>query len=145
MLSVQPLKAFGKHQPDTGQPLGCGAVLARRALAVALAGHGDAKATLRHGIAADRVHAAAAQAGVGKRGQAVVVVRHDVHRCDLIGGDVVAQGACVLQRQALARQLCRHALRVTAEVEDRCGLEQGVGHIGSCRVIPVRIGSYRFG
>ncbi len=91
VLPVDALEALGDHQPDAGQPLGGGAVLARGALAVAAARHRHLEAG---GLHRARPPPATAppqcQAGVREAGQPLVVVRQDRHRRDLVGGDVVA-------------------------------------------------------
>jgi hypothetical protein len=112
VLPVDALEAPGDHQPDAGQALGRRAVLARRALAVAAARHGDLEAAGLRRASCDGHLAAALHAGVGEAGQAGVVVRQDGHRRDLVGRDVVAQRAGRSGRELLAGQLPPH----------RCGI-----------------------
>jgi hypothetical protein len=118
VLAVYALETFGDDQLHTCQLLGGGAVLARRALAVAPSSHQHRKGRLPERTAFDGVFVAATQSGVGKVAQGVVVMAHDVDRRDLIGRDIVAQRRCLFAGQGIARQLAANHGRVLAEVKN---------------------------
>ena len=107
-----------EHDADARQPLRRGAVLARRALAVAAPGHRHLEAARLHGTHGDRRLAPAGKAGVREARELVVVVGHDRHRRDLVGGHVVAQSPCGGERELLAAKLRAHALRIVGEIQD---------------------------
>ena len=121
VLAVDALEALGDDEADAGEPLGRRAVLARRALAVALAGHRHREAAGADRIDADRPRAADAEAGVGIAAELVVVVGEDRDRRDLVGGDVVAQRAGFGARQPAPGELGADRLFVGREIEDPAG------------------------
>ena len=76
VLPVDPLEALGDHQAHAGRALGDHAVLARTALAVALAGDDDVNAGVAQRIAPDRHLAAGLETGVRVAAERGVEVHH---------------------------------------------------------------------
>jgi hypothetical protein len=128
VLPVDALEALGDHQPHPGRPLGDDAVLARAALAVALAGDHDLDAGGLDRVAPDRPLAAGGEAGVRIAAERGVEMHHRRERRDLVGRDVVAQRACRIERQQRAPfELRAHERRVGAE-EQQARLEPECVH-----------------
>ncbi|SOY63139.1 hypothetical protein CBM2587_B60170 [Cupriavidus taiwanensis] len=129
VLAVDALEAAGDDEADAGQLLRRRAVLARRALAVAVAGNGDGEAAVADRVGGDRAGAVHLVAGIGIAAERVVIVRQDRHRRDLVGGNVVAQRAGPGQGHGLPLQLCRHDRRGVGKVQDAGGGPDGA-HAG---------------
>jgi hypothetical protein len=121
VLAVDALEALGDDEADAGEPLGRGAVLARRALAVALAGHRHREAAGADGIDADRSRAIDAEARVRVAAELVVVVGEDRNRRDLVGRDVIAQCADFGARQPTSGELISDRRFAGREIEDPAG------------------------
>ena len=117
VLAVDALEALGHDEADTRRLLGKRTGLARRSLAVALAGHHDRKAAVTHRVDADRHLAADLEPDVRVASQALVVVKADGGRRDLVGGDVVAQRHAIGQREILAAQLAAYGVQVLRQKE----------------------------
>lgn len=115
VLPVDALEALGDDQPHTRRAFGDHAVLARAALAVALAGDDDRDACVAQRIAPDRQLVAGLEAGVRIAAQRGVEMHHHRQRRDLVGGDVVAQRARGVERHRTALELRSNERRVGAQ------------------------------
>jgi hypothetical protein len=117
VLPVDAFEAAGDHQADAGQLFRGGAVFPRRALAVAMPGHRDAKAA-GHCAGSDGHVVTRPEAGVGEARERVIVVRHDVHGRDLVGRHVVAQQAGLVQCEIAPGHLLAHGLWICGQEKD---------------------------
>jgi hypothetical protein len=115
VLAVDALEALGDHQPHARRQLGQRRMLARAALAVAAAAHQHADAGAPQRVEADGALTAGGEAGVRVAPQRGVEIHHRRQRRDLVGGDVVAQGAGFGARDVAAGQLRTHQRRVAAQ------------------------------
>jgi hypothetical protein len=122
VLTIDALEAFSDDQAHAGRALGDHAVLARAALAVALARHHHLEAAASHAVGLDGQRISGLESDVGKAAQRRIEMHHHRQRRDLVGGDVVAQRPRVVQQDALAGELCPHDRGFGAEVQ-RAGME----------------------
>src|SRR6266550_4648414 len=93
-------------------------LLARGALAPALAAHGGHEATALHGAAGNREFVAALEAEVREFAQRFVVVVADVRRGDFVGRDVVAQLVGWRPDGIMAGELRAHEAGILGQVKN---------------------------
>jgi hypothetical protein len=124
VLAVDALEALGHDQPHAGRRFSQRAVLARAALAIAPPGHQHLDAGIAQRVARDRPLALGMQAGVREAPERGVEVHQCRQRRDLVGGDLVAQGAGLRCIQVAAGQLLAHARRIRAQEQDPAELHR---------------------
>ncbi len=121
VLAVDALERPGDHQADAGELLRRRAVLARRSLAVAPAGHHHGEPARPHRADPDRQGGPGLHAGVGVRGQPLVEVHQGRQGGDLVRGHLVAQRPGGGRVEVGTAELGGDAVRVLGQEQDAPG------------------------
>jgi hypothetical protein len=117
VLAVDALEALGNDQLHAGELFRSRAVFARRALAIAPAGHHHFDAVQAYGIRGNRHGTARPQACVRIAAELVVIVREDGQRRDFVSRNIVAQRHGLVQPQPLALQAAADGIKRLAQKE----------------------------